>query len=128
MKDIRQDLLDSYLYIQHNLNDKLAELSEGKAPKIDTARCISAGGSAGGSSCLFLAMEIRDYNAKQDAAGKVNNLRGILPAYPMCNPDDGYKNTPRSELEQRAKQDCPDDWLVIQDVFKGPTICDFKTK
>lgn len=128
MKEIRQDLLDSYLYIQHQLNDKLAELSDGKAPKLDTAKCVSAGGSAGGSSCLFLAMEIRDYNAKRDAAQKLNNLRGILPAYPMCDPDDGYVNTPRSKLEELAKQNCPDDWLLIRKVFDGPAICDFKTK
>lgn len=52
--EIRQDLLDAYIYIQQQLNDKLTEQLKVDHPIIDIQRCIAFGGSAGATSCLCL--------------------------------------------------------------------------
>lgn len=125
--EIRQDILDSYLYIQQELNDKLQQLSNGSAPRLDTKRCLSSGGSAGGSSCLYLALEIEKYNKTASQDQQVPQLRGVIPAYPFCDPE-GFNAAPRKALEERAQRECPEDWAILKQVYDEPTCVDFKTK
>lgn len=115
------------MFICSRLNDKLSELSGGKAPKLDVQRSISSGGSAGGSSCLYLALEILKYNDDMsDPSKKLPVLRGVIPAYPFCEPDG--QDVARSVLEERSRKECPEDWELLKQVYDEPTAVDFKTK
>lgn len=53
MLEIREDIFDAYIYIQHHLNAKI-RAEDASASTIDTTRCIVTGGSAGGTGALYL--------------------------------------------------------------------------
>jgi hypothetical protein len=52
LKEMREDLCDAYLYIQNNLQMELEK--EGLDFAIREDRCLVTGGSAGGTSSIFM--------------------------------------------------------------------------
>jgi ribosomal protein S14 len=52
LKEMREDLCGAYLYIQNNLQTELKK--EGLEFAIKEDRCLVTGGSAGGTSSIFM--------------------------------------------------------------------------
>jgi hypothetical protein len=52
MKDIREDLVDGYRYVQTTLNKDLQEA--GSSVIVDPSRCSYLGWSAGGTNVLYM--------------------------------------------------------------------------
>jgi len=73
LKEIREDILDGYRFIQKGLNDSLAP----QGWSVDPTRVSAWGASAGGGAVLLLAADI--------IAAKLQPLRAIVPVYPFAD-------------------------------------------
>ena len=62
LKEIREDLCDAYLYIQDKLESELKK--EGLDFAISGDRCLVTGGSAGGTSSIFMVCRGRMRNTE----------------------------------------------------------------
>jgi hypothetical protein len=73
MKEIREDLIDAYHYVQKGVNQDLREA--GTSATIDGTRCSFMGWSAGGGNTLWVVslMERLKRNRPVDSLGKRRN-------------------------------------------------------
>ncbi len=120
--DIRQDLLDAYLYIQRDLTRVLASGSQLQA-QVDVTQCILAGASAGGTGVLFLAADIEAYKADPSRAGQdLPSPGAVLAAYPVtdCN---AMWTAPRSALEAYIKEHRPEVWEETAKLYDQKVSC-----
>lgn len=111
----RDDLLDAYRYVvQSGLQDALR--SKGQSIKVDTARIIITGGSAGGTSTIAMAMAV--CALRQNGSNELPLPRAIMPAFPLVSwTDKPAFCEPRYKLKQAWSD--KEDWPIIEGFLNG---------
>jgi hypothetical protein len=101
MKEIREDLLDAYHYVQNKMNADLREA--GTSASVDGTRCSFMGWSAGGGNTLWIvgpihyhwkcrirsdckANDVTEY-IKANGKDSLPPLRAIIATYPLSKLD-----------------------------------------
>jgi hypothetical protein len=114
MKQIREDLLDAYIFLQTKLNAAL--VSKGSSAKIDATRMSCMGWSAGATGTIFLTHDILAYNAAAEQDCRLQPLKAVVCTY--INSDSNMTFTEPIGAIEKLKEDNPEDWQIIQDVLK----------
>jgi hypothetical protein len=129
LQEIRKDLCDAYIYVQDNLQTELEQ--RGLKCDLKTDRCLVTGGSAGGTSSIFLVrfqtsrmtdLQAADVERLRDARPDLPPFRAVIPAFPLVEweAEDGNCK-PRSALEGAWSE--RKEWSVIKALFDEPVSC-----
>lgn len=99
-KEIREDLIDVYKWIQNDLNQRLKEL--GSKASVDGTRACVMGWSAGGTSTVWLASDVQRYNDTNTP--KLPPLKACIPTYPLVEGSGGMAQS-RKAFDERLSTD-----------------------
>ncbi|KAJ9115397.1 hypothetical protein QFC22_005152 [Naganishia vaughanmartiniae] len=120
--DIRDDLMDAYHFIQQKLNSQIAEELDIKHEVVNTQSIILFGGSAGGTSVLCLAADIEKYNNNSENTEKLPQVKAILCAYPLTDPNNHFAE-PKAVWAEKTSKMFPEDWELIKDFPTTGKVC-----
>ena len=106
--DIQQDMEDCFAFVIDKLPKELA--AKGESAKLDTARIVLSGSSAGGWQCLMVGLGMCP-NTKREHLEKVKGIAAIYPITTMDHPFFLEKQIPFGGL----LKDDPDSFAEFRD-------------